>query len=68
MPKRDKVSREREKKISGPISAHSGPRQENSEKITKKLKTSFRQYFYPKRYEIGQETDKKILVRNSVHT
>ena len=37
-PKRDEIGREREKKILGPNSAHTGPRQENSEKITKKFK------------------------------
>ena len=38
MPKWDKVGREWEKKISGPNSAHSGPRQENSEKNNKNIK------------------------------
>ena len=34
----------------------------------KKLKTSFRQYFKPKRDEIDREREKKTLVPNSVHT
>ena len=34
----------------------------------KKLKTSFRHYFLPKRDEIGRESEKKILVPNFVHT
>ena len=34
----------------------------------KKLKTSFRRYFQPKRDEIGRESEKKILLTNSVHT
>ena len=38
MPKRDEIGREREKKIFGPNSAHTGPRQENSEKNSKKFK------------------------------
>ena len=38
MPKRDEIGREREKKILGPNSAHTGPRQENSEKNSKKIK------------------------------
>ena len=38
MPKRDEIGREREKKIFGPNSAHTGPRQENSEKNSKKCK------------------------------
>ena len=45
MPKRDEIDREREKKILGPNSAHTGPRQENfgknSKKIKKKLKNLF---------------------------
>ena len=35
--KRDKISREREKKILGPNFVHTGPRQENSEKNSKKF-------------------------------
>ena len=34
----------------------------------KNLKTNFRHNFSPKRDEIGQESRKKILVPNSVHT
>ena len=34
----------------------------------KKLKTTFRHYFQPKRDEIGRESEKKILVPNSVRT
>ena len=34
----------------------------------KKLKTSFRYYFSPKRDEIGRERGKKILLPNAVHT
>ena len=37
-------------------------------KIEKKLKTSFRHYFQPKRDDIGRERVKKILVANFVHT
>ena len=34
--------------------------------IPKKIKTSFRNYFYPKRAEIGREREKKIFIPNSV--
>ena len=34
----------------------------------KKLKTSLRHYFQPKRDEIGQKSERKILVHNSVQT
>ena len=34
----------------------------------KKLKTSFRHYFMPERDEIGRESEKELLVTNSVHT
>ena len=48
-PKRDQIGREREKKILGPNSAYTGPREENSEKNSKKihkiLKTTFQHYF-----------------------
>ena len=37
IPKRDEIGREREKKILGPNSADTGPRQENSEKISKEI-------------------------------
>ena len=38
-------------------------------KIEKKnYKTSSRHYFYPKRDEINQKSENKILLRNSVHT
>ena len=61
-----------EKNILGPNSADSGPRQENSEKNSKKLhkikKTSFWHYSQPKLDEIGREREKKILVPNSVYT
>ena len=33
-----------------------------------KLKKYFGHYFYPKRDEIGRESEKKTLVSNSVHT
>ena len=42
--------------------------EENSKKIKKNQKTTFRHYFLPKRDEIGQEREKKNLVPNSVHT
>ena len=35
-------------------------------KIKKIKKTSFRHYFQSKRYEIGRQREKKILVPNSV--
>ena len=38
MPKRNEIGRDREKKILGPNSAHTGPRQENSEKNSRKIK------------------------------
>ena len=51
------------KKILPPNSVDSRPRQENSEKNSKKIekikKTSFRHYFLPKRDEIGREREKK---------
>ena len=63
MPKRDEIGREREKKNLLPNFVHSRPRQENSEKNSKKIekikKTSFRHYFLPKRDEIGREREKK---------
>ena len=72
MPKRDEIGREREKKILGPNSADTGPRQENSEKNSKKfkkiLKTSFRHYFLPKRDQIGREREKNILGPNTADT
>ena len=37
MPKQDEIGREREKNILGPNSAYTGPRQENSEKNSKKI-------------------------------
>ena len=37
MLKRDEIGREREKKILDPNSAHTGPRQENSKKNSKKI-------------------------------
>ena len=71
MPKWNEIGREREKKILLPNSVHTRPRQENSEKNSKKIekikKTSFRHYFLPKRDEIGREREKKILLPNSVH-
>ena len=63
-----------EKKILVTNSVHTRPRQENSKKNSKKIKkikkkkTSFQQYSYLKRDEIGQEREKKILDPNSVHT
>ena len=46
-----------------PNSVHARPRQENSEKNSKKIekikKTSFRHYFLPKRDEIGREREEK---------
>ena len=50
--KRDEIGWEREKNILGPNSTHTGPRQENFEKLD----------------VIGREREKKILVPNSVHT
>ena len=51
------------KKNSLPNSVQTRPGQANSEKNSKKIekikKTSFRHYFQPKRYEIGQEREKK---------
>ena len=40
----------------------------NSKKIQKTKKTCFRQYFQPKRDQIGQEREKKILGPNSADT
>ena len=61
--KRDKIGREKEKKILVLNSIHTQPGQENSEKNSKKIekikKTSFRHYFLPKRNEIGREREKK---------
>ena len=37
MPKQDEIGQEREKNISGPNSAATGPRQEYSEKNSKKI-------------------------------
>ena len=73
MPKRDKIGRERGKKILVPNSVHMRPGQENSKKknrkkIQKIKKTPFRQYFLPKWDEIGREREKKILDLNSVQT
>ena len=46
-----------------PNSVHTRPRQEKSEKNSKKIekikKTSFRHYFLPKRDEIGRERERK---------
>ena len=39
-----------------------------SKKIQKSIKTSSRHYFQPKRDEIGQKSENKILLQNSVHT
>ena len=44
----ENLGREREKKILGPNSAHTGPRQEISEKIAKKLKNHFPALFLTK--------------------
>ena len=53
-------------------SVPTGPGQENEKrkkgKNIKKLKTSFRQYFFPNRAEIGRERVKKIFVLNTVPT
>ena len=57
------IGREREKKILLPNSVHIRPRQENFEKNSKNIekikKTSFQNYFLPKRDEIGREREKK---------
>ena len=63
--------KKREKKNFVPISVQTQPGEENSEKNSrklKKLKTSFRHYFWPKRDEIGREREKKILLPYSVHS
>ena len=39
-----------------------------AKKFKKIKKTTFRHYFLPKRDEIGQKGERKILVPNSVHT
>ena len=65
------IGRKREKKLLVPNSVHTWPGEENCEKKNSKKinkKTSFRQYFQPKRDEIGREKVKKILVSNSIHT
>ena len=53
------------KKILLPNSVHTRPRQENSEKNSKKIekikKTCFRFYFLPKQDEIGRERGKKYF-------
>ena len=56
------------KKILFPNSVQNRTEQEIPKKIKKNKKTSFRQYFQPKRDEIGLKRDKKILVLNSVIT
>ena len=56
-------AKKEKKKILLPNSVHTRPRQENSEKNSKKIekikKTCFRYYFLPKRDEIGREREKK---------
>ena len=56
-------AKKEKKKILLPNSVHTRPRQENSEKNSKKIektkKTCFRYYFLPKRDQIGREREKK---------
>ena len=62
------------KKNLDPNSVHTRPGQENSEKNSKKIQKIIkslpdnRQYFQPKRDQIGRKSENKILVPNSVHT
>ena len=60
------------KKILVPISIHTQPGEENSEKNSKKIqkikKPLFGIIFCQKGVVIGRESEKKILVPNSVHT
>ena len=58
-----RLAKKEKKKILLPNSVHTRPRQENSEKNSKKIekikKTCFRYYFLPKRDQIGREREKK---------
>ena len=72
LPKRDKIGREREKKIyfQIPFKLDSGKKipKKNSKKIEKIKKNSFRYYFLPKRDEIGRERYNRIFDLNSAHS
>ena len=71
-PKRVDMGREKEKKILVPNSVHTQPRQENSEKNTKKIQTIKKPHFgivsSQNRLRQAQKEKKKILGPNSVHT
>ena len=65
------AEKEKKKKFLIPNSVHTGPGQENSEKIfeknSKNYKTSSLHSFFPKLDETRQKREKKIIVSNSVH-
>ena len=70
--RQDDISRERDKRILDPNSAHTRPGGANykkkQQKNSKNQRTTIRHYFQPNWNETGREREKTILDPNSAHT